>query len=113
MSISHTLEKKPETKSEPKHEHETEFVKKMSNEQKIITHQTQLPKPDEPINCAFQRRYNLPFNQILCGITTREDQTDVFTSDLVTRYDPCLIDICPMFQAWKILMERGESLKML
>ena len=49
-----------------------------------------LPKKDEPLNCAFQRRSG---NKIYCGLIGMVN-TD------------CLIDICPMYQTWKILKEK-------
>jgi hypothetical protein len=44
-----------------------------------------LPRAEEPLNCAFQRRGR--GNKINCGLT-------------VSSFEPCLIDICPMYQTW-------------
>ena len=63
-----------------------------------MSNQTQLPKKDEPLNCAFQRRQD---NKIWCALTSQ------------MKYDPCLIDICPMYQTWKLLKTQHESLEML
>ena len=51
-----------------------------------------LPKSNEPLNCAFQRRTK---KKILCGLTQE-----------LSNLDPCLIDICPMYQTWKLLKEK-------
>jgi hypothetical protein len=60
--------------------------------------QTQLPKQDEPLNCAFQRRFNNP-HRVQCALT-RIGGGGVIARTLAN-YEPCLIDICPMYQAWK------------
>ena len=56
-----------------------------------------LPKPNEPLNCAFQRR-DMGAVKIECALTESGSSNVLFR---VVERDACLIDICPMFQAWK------------
>jgi hypothetical protein len=62
---------------------------------------TDMPKPDEPLVCSFQRRY--PSGNIKCALTARQG-----TLPLDTYFDPCSIDTCPMFQTWKLLKKPLE-----
>jgi len=59
--------------------------------------QLDLPGKDEPLNCAFQRR-DKGAKKIECALTD-SGATNVLYR-MVDR-DPCLIDICPIYQAWK------------
>ena len=56
--------------------------------------QTDLPGKDEPLNCAFQRR-DKGANNVL----TENGGSNILYR-MVDR-DPCLIDICPIYQTWK------------
>ena len=59
---------------------------------------TDLPKRDEPLNCAFQRRIDK--DKILCALTVRSAGSMMLSA---LNYDPCLIDICPIYQTLKIV----------
>jgi Zn finger protein HypA/HybF involved in hydrogenase expression len=61
-------------------------------------HQTQLPNPDEPLICAFQRRFSTPY-RIQCAVTAIGGGGII--SRAFANYEKCLIDICPMYQNWK------------
>ena len=56
-----------------------------------------MPGVDEPLNCAFQRR-DKGATKIECALTDRGSSNVLYR--MVDR-DPCVIDICPIFQAWK------------
>ncbi len=57
-----------------------------------------LPKPDEPLNCAFQRRQDK--KKILCAVTVRGAGSMMLSA---ANYDLCLIDICPLYQTMKMV----------
>lgn len=59
--------------------------------------QTDMPGEGEPLNCAFQRR-DKGAKKIEC-VLTDSGATNVLYR-MVDR-DPCLIDICPIYQTWK------------
>ena len=61
-------------------------------------HQTQLPKPDQPLICAFQRRFNNPY-RVQCAVTAIGDGGII--SRAFANYESCRIDICPMYQNWQ------------
>ena len=60
--------------------------------------QTQLPKPDQPLVCAFQRRFSNPY-RVQCALTGIGAEGVI--SRAFANYDPCFIDICPNYQNWK------------
>ena len=62
---------------------------------------TDLPKKDEPLNCAFQRR-DKGSDKIDCAVA--EVGTFYLLFSAVER-DECMIDMCPMYQTWKLLKE--------
>ena len=62
---------------------------------------TDLPQKDNPLNCSFQRRDKGAKN-IECSLTENGQSTPLFT--MVDR-DKCLIDICPLYQGWKLNKE--------
>jgi len=53
-----------------------------------------LPKPDEPLNCTFQKR---EAKDIECRLTEHGRVADL---------GKCLIDICPIYQTWESLRSR-------
>ena len=59
---------------------------------------TDLPKNDEPLNCAFQRR-DKGSEKIECAVT--EVGTFYLLFSAVER-DKCMIDMCPMYQNWQL-----------
>ena len=59
--------------------------------------QTDLPGKDEPLNCAFQRRDKGAHN-VECVLTDYGGSNILYR--MVDR-DPCLIDMCPIYQTWK------------
>jgi ribosomal protein L37AE/L43A len=65
-----------------------------------IGNQTQLPEPDQPLVCAFQRRFNSPY-RVQCAVTAIGDGG--LLSRVFANYEPCNIDICPMYQNWQLL----------
>jgi hypothetical protein len=58
-----------------------------------------LPSHDSPLKCAFQRR-DKGAKKIECALTESGSSQVLFR---VVERDPCLIDICPMYQTWKLL----------
>ena len=60
--------------------------------------QTQLPEPDQPLVCSFQRRFSTPY-RVQCALTAIGDGGVI--SRVFVNYEPCKIDICPMYQNWK------------
>ena len=62
-----------------------------------------LPKSGEPLNCAFQRRTS---KAIWCGLTRSGSGGGLRSLDFASNYEPCLIDICPLYQSLKLLKER-------
>jgi hypothetical protein len=60
-----------------------------------------LPQKDMPLNCSFQRR-DKGAKTIECALTERGQSNPLYT--MVDR-DDCLIDICPLFQGWKLNKE--------
>ncbi len=59
--------------------------------------QTDLPGKDDLLNCVFQRR-DKGANNIECSLTDRGSSNILYR--MVDR-DPCVIDICPIYQTWK------------
>lgn len=59
--------------------------------------ESDLPKSNEPLNCAFQRR-DMGAKKIECVLTESGSSNVLFR---VVERDACLIDICPMYQTWK------------
>ena len=59
--------------------------------------QSQIPNSDDPLNCAFQRRFTLPY-RVQCSLT------GIGSGGVISRtfadYESCRIDICPMYQSW-------------
>jgi hypothetical protein len=60
-----------------------------------------LPGLDEPLKCSFQRR-DKGAKQIECALTETGSSSILYK--MVER-DPCSIDICPLYQTWKLLKE--------
>ena len=69
-------------------------------------HQTQLPEADEPLVCSFQRRFSTPY-RVQCALTAIGDGGVI--SRAFVNYEPCKIDICPMYQNWK----RGDKARLI
>ena len=63
-------------------------------------YQTELPKYNEPLKCAFMRRFSE--TRIRCGLTGVGEYGGV-VGKVFTSYDACMIDICPLYQSWKLL----------
>ena len=63
---------------------------------------TDLPSEQETLNCGFQRR-DKGAKRIECALTERGATSPLYT--MVDR-DPCKIDICPLYQTWKILKKQ-------
>lgn len=63
--------------------------------------ETDLPQPGEPLNCSFQRK-DKGAKKIECALTETGQANLLYK--MVER-DPCLIDICPLYQSWKLLKE--------
>ena len=66
-----------------------------------------MSKPDflekkEPLECAFQRS-DKGAKKIECALTEKGSANLLYT--MVDR-DTCLIDICPIYQTWKLLKEK-------
>ena len=59
--------------------------------------QSDLPGKDDSLNCAFQRR-DKGASKIECALTERGASNVLYR--MVDR-DPCLLDICPIYQTWK------------
>jgi hypothetical protein len=68
--------------------------------------ETDLPTENNPLNCGFQRRDKGAKN-IECALTERGVTSPLYT--MVDR-DQCTIDICPLFQTWKLLRKDNEPL---
>ena len=60
--------------------------------------QYNVPKPDQPLVCSFQRRFSTPY-RVQCALTAIGDGGVI--SRAFVNYEPCKIDICPMYQNWK------------
>jgi hypothetical protein len=68
--------------------------------------ESDLPSKKDPLNCGFQRR-DKGAKHIECALTERGVSSPLYT--MVDR-DPCTIDICPLYQTWKLLRKDNESL---
>jgi hypothetical protein len=66
--------------------------------------ETDLPSEREPLNCGFQRR-DKGAKKIECALTERGVSSPLYT--MVDR-DQCMIDICPLYQTWKIIHKKNE-----
>ena len=58
-------------------------------------------------DCAFQRK--VPHrSDMRCALTGVGSYGGVLGTAF-SNYDSCLIDICPLYQTWKLLKEKGEQ----
>jgi len=62
---------------------------------------SRVTESDKPLNCAFQRKIG---KNLACVLTRSERNLGTFSS---SGYEPCLIDICPIYQTWKLLKEKS------
>ena len=64
--------------------------------------ESDLSKINESLNCAFQRR-DKGAKKIECVLTESGSSSLLYR---VVERDACLIDICPIYQTWKLLKDK-------